>query len=74
MSMMALTVLLTYDHDLSITFTESVFLLITVYLNYHLEQTYKESYCEKFVSMRNHLEFRGMLNNLKDGIFIARRD
>lgn len=74
MTMMAVTVIITYDAELTITFTESVFILITVYLNYHLEQTYKESYCEKFVSQRNHLEFRGMLNNLKDGIFIARRD
>eukprot|EP00351_Strombidinopsis_sp_SopsisLIS2011_P000638 CAMPEP_0116872010 /NCGR_PEP_ID=MMETSP0463-20121206/2623_1 /TAXON_ID=181622 /ORGANISM="Strombidinopsis sp, Strain SopsisLIS2011" /LENGTH=103 /DNA_ID=CAMNT_0004511529 /DNA_START=427 /DNA_END=738 /DNA_ORIENTATION=- len=59
---------------LDLTFTDSFFIFVTVYLNYHVEQTYKDSHCEKFVSQRNHLEFRGMLNNLKDGIFIARKD
>ena len=59
---------------LSFTFTETLFLLVTIYINYHLEKTYKESHCEKIVSQRNLMEFKGMLNNLKDGIFIARKN
>ena len=68
--MLLLTVIVSKE-ELDLTQNEALFLFVIIFLNYHLEHTYKESYCEKFVSQRNLNEFRAMLNNLKDGIFIA---
>ena len=74
LSMLTITTLMTATPEFYVNSIEIVIIMITVYLCYHLEITYKGAFCSQCVTQRNLLEFRGMLNNLKDGIFIARRD
>jgi len=47
--MVSVTVVAT-NLEMDLTFTDSFFIFVTIYLNYHVEQTYKDSHCEKFVS------------------------